>query len=68
MGTSQASETLAASHSCSCAALLRAEVDALCSEFCGATRLRSAAEDVRLPGDLEVNEAGSHDRGLQFCF
>ncbi len=48
--------------------LARAEVDALCPEFCGAARLRRATEDVRLPGDLEVNEAGSHDRGLQFCF
>ena len=48
--------------------LARAEVDALCPEFGGAARLRSATEDVRLPGDLEVNESGSHDRGLQFCF
>ena len=45
-----------------------AEVDTLCPECCGATRLRRATEDVRLPGDLEVNESGSHDRGLQFCF
>jgi hypothetical protein len=48
--------------------LTRTEVDALCPEFCGTARLRSATEDVRLPGDLEVNEACSHDRGLQFCF
>ena len=48
--------------------LSRAEVHALCPEFCGTARLRSAAEDIRLPGDLEVNEARSHDRGLQFCF
>jgi len=48
--------------------LARAEVDPLCPEFCGAARLRSATEDVRLPGDLEVNESRSHDRGLQFCF
>jgi len=48
--------------------LVRAEIDALCPEFGGATRLRSAIEDVRLPGDLEVNESRSHDRGLQFCF
>ncbi len=68
MGTSQESEALAAFHSSSCAALLRAKVDALCPEFCGTTRLRSATEDVRLPGDLEINEAGSHDRGFQFCF
>ncbi len=45
-----------------------AEVDALCPEFCGTTRLRRATEDVRLPGDLEVNESRRHDRGLQFCF
>ncbi len=64
MGTSQESEALAAFHSSSCAALLRAKVDALCPEFCGTTRLRSATEDVRLPGDLEINEAGSHDRGF----
>jgi hypothetical protein len=68
MGTSQAREALAAFHSCSCAALLRAEVDALCPEFRGTARLRSATEDVHLPGNLEVNEARSHDRGLQFCF
>jgi hypothetical protein len=48
--------------------LARAEVDALCPKCCGATRLRRATEDVRLPGDLEVNEACRHDRGLQFCF
>ena len=48
--------------------LARTEVDALCPECCGATRLRRATEDVRLPGDLEVNESGGHDRGLQFCF
>ena len=48
--------------------LARAEVDTLCPEFCGAPRLRSATEDVRLPGDLEVNESRSHDCGLQFCF
>ncbi len=48
--------------------LARAEVDALCPEFCGATRLRRATEDVRLPGDLEINESGSHDRSFQFCF
>src|SRR5579884_2436351 len=48
--------------------LARAEVDPLCPEFCGAARLWSATEDVRLPGDLEVNESRSHDRGLQFCF
>ena len=48
--------------------LARTEVDALCPEFCGTARLRRAAEDVRLPGDLEVNESGGHDRGLQFCF
>ncbi len=48
--------------------LARAEVDALGPECCGATRLRRATEDVRLPGDLEVNESGSHDRSLQFCF
>lgn len=48
--------------------LARAEVDALCPEFCGTARLRRATEDVRLPGDLEVNESRSHDRGLQFCF
>ena len=48
--------------------LARAEVDALCPEFCGTTRLRRATEDVGLPGDLEVNESCSHDRGLQFCF
>ena len=48
--------------------LARAEVDALCPEFCGTTRLRRATENVRLPGDLEVNESCSHNRGLQFCF
>ena len=46
----------------------RTEVDAQRPEFRGATGLRRATEDVRLPGDLEVNEACSHDRGLQFCF
>jgi hypothetical protein len=46
----------------------RTEGDALCPEFCGTARLRRATEHVRLPGDLEVTEAGSHDRGLQFCF
>ncbi len=45
-----------------------AEVDAYCPEFCGATGLRHATEDVRLPGDLEVNKSCSHDRGLEFCF
>ncbi len=48
--------------------LARAEVDAYCPEFCGATGLRRATEDIRLPGDLEVNKSGGHDRGLQFCF
>jgi len=48
--------------------LARTEVNALCPEFCGTTRLRRATEDVRLPGDLVVNESSSHDRGLQFCF
>jgi hypothetical protein len=48
--------------------LASAEVDALCPEFCGATGLRRATENVRLPGDLEVDESGGHDRGLQFCF
>src|SRR5713101_5074895 len=47
--------------------LARAEVDALRPEFCGTTRLRRATVDVRLTGDLEVNEARSHDRGFQFC-
>ena len=41
----------------------RAEVDALCPEFCGATGLRSATEDVRSLNDLDVNETGSHDCG-----
>ena len=45
-----------------------AEVDALSPEFCSTARLRRATEDVRLPGDLEVNKACRHDRGLQFCF
>jgi len=48
--------------------LARAEVNALCPEFRGTARLRRAIKDVRLPGDLEVNESRSHDRGLQFCF
>ena len=48
--------------------LARVEVDTLCPEFCGTARLRRATKDVRLPGDLEVNESCSHDRGLQFCF
>ncbi len=48
--------------------LARAEVNALCPEFCGTARLRRATENVRLPGDLEVNESCRHDRGLQFCF
>jgi len=48
--------------------LSRAEVNALCPEFRGTARLRRAIKDVRLPGDLEVNESRSHDRGLQFCF
>jgi hypothetical protein len=48
--------------------LARTEVDAQRPEFCSAARLRSATENVRLPGDLEVDESGSHDRGLQFCF
>ncbi len=69
MGISHAREALTA-----CMPLLlicrlaRVEVDALCPEFCRTARLRSATEDVRLPGDLEVNESRSHDRGLQFCF
>ena len=48
--------------------LSRAEVNALCPEFRGTARLRRAIKDVRLPGDLEVNESGSHDRDLQICF
>ena len=48
--------------------LTRIEVDTLRPELCGTIRLRSATEDVRLPGDLEVNEACGHDRGLQLCF
>jgi hypothetical protein len=48
--------------------LARAEGDAQRPEFCGTALLRRAAEDVLLPGDLEVDEAGCHDRGLQFCF
>ena len=45
-----------------------AEVDAHRPEFCGATGLRSATEDVHSLRDLDVNETGGHDRGLQFCF
>ncbi len=45
-----------------------AEVDAYRPEFCGATSLRSATEDVHSLRDLDVNETGGHDRGLQFCF
>lgn len=48
--------------------LTRVEVDALRPEFCGTTRLRRATEDIPLPGDLEVNESGSHNCRLQFCF
>src|SRR5215471_6620071 len=44
------------------------EVDALRPELRGTTCLRRATEDVRLPDDLEVDEACRHDRGLQFCF
>jgi hypothetical protein len=42
----------------------RAEVDALCPEFCCATGLRSATKDIRSLSDLDVNETGSHDRGF----
>ncbi len=48
--------------------LTRMEVDTLRPELSSTTRLRSATEDIRLPGDLEVNESCGHDRGLQFCF
>ncbi len=44
------------------------KVNALRPELCSTIRLRRATEDVRLPGDLEVNKACRHDRGLQFCF
>ena len=46
----------------------RAEVDAYCPEFRGTTLLGCATVDVRSSSDLDVNETGGHDRGLQFCF
>ncbi len=48
--------------------LARAEVDADCPEFCGATLLGCATVDVRSINDLDVNETSGHDRSLQFCF
>src|SRR5919201_790 len=47
--------------------LPRAEVDADRAELGSARGLRSATEDVGTPGDLEVHEAGCHDRGLELC-
>src|SRR5258708_17926937 len=43
----------------------RAEGDAQRAEVSSAARLRCTAEDIRAPGDLEVDEAGGHDRGLE---
>ena len=48
--------------------LARTKVDPLCPKFSGTARVRCATKDVRLPGDLKVNESGSYDRGFQFCF
>jgi len=45
-----------------------AEVDALSPEFCSTARLRRATEDVRLPGDLEVNESCATTVAFSFCF
>ena len=44
------------------------KVDPQCSEAGCTGRLWSAAEHIRLPGDLEIDKAGSHDRGLKLCF
>ena len=48
--------------------LSRTEVDPDRTELGGARRLRSAAEDIGAPGDLESHEPRGHDRGVQLCF
>jgi len=48
--------------------LVRTKVDPLCPKFSSAARVSYATKNVHLPGDLNVNEARSHNRGLQFCF
>lgn len=44
-----------------------AEVDAKRPKVGGAARLWRAAEYIRAPGDLEIDKASSHDRGLKLC-
>lgn len=41
-----------------------AKVDALRPKRSGVGGLGRAAEDVGLPGDLEIHETGGHDRSL----
>lgn len=49
--------------------LARAEVHAARAELRNIlTRTRCICEDVLAPCDLEVLEAGGHDRGLELCF
>jgi len=43
----------------------RTEGDAQRAEVSGAARLWGATEDILAPGDLEVDKAGGHDRGLE---
>ncbi len=48
--------------------LASAEVDAKRAEVGGTTCLGRAAEDVRPPGDLEVDKAGGYNCSLKLCF
>jgi len=43
----------------------REEVDAQRAEVLSAARLRRVGIDLRAPGDLKVDKAGGHDRGLK---
>ena len=40
------------------------EVDPQCSETDCTGRLGSTTEDIRSPGDLEIDKSGRHDCGL----
>jgi len=44
------------------------EIDSDRAKRARAGCLRSAVEDLGLPGDLEIGETGSDDRRLQLCF
>ena len=48
--------------------LPRPEIDAKCTEFRRAPRLRCVRVDINARGDFESYKAGSDDRRMELCF